>query len=631
MLKRMLVAIGLAASLLPALSASAAAPVPEVFRPSGPVRAVSGYADPRLGSAQVLAGAWRRQQIARLAAAGVPAPVLDAGQRGGRGSVALAQESGAIVVVSYGSSAVLLPSALFVAGDLNGDRRRDLLDVRYATRPDRTGVVGLTARDAQTGRVLWHRTASIGKDHVLFPAPARIGAPARDGIVLYDYGVGDQTTAGLTALDGRTGEPVWRYRAVGTTSGEDDSYSGTRVPSFIGVAESSGATRFLLSVSDFRYDLSQDQVRGSGSVQPYAVDGATGRAGVLGARTSSSTSVPAAYALPDLSGDGQNDLGVLVGGEDGTLQARDSRTGAALWTHSGTPLHGGAYPVPVGRVLAGGTPDLALVTGTPDDPFQEATPLGDLVPRTAPAHGDVVLLSGRDGTAVASVPGDGALLLGRAGDPAVPAFGVFTADATSTANRTEVTLHVAAHDASGAQRWHQQLTYGLDEGDGFAGGFAYELGDLDRDGALELRAELYVLGGEGQFSAKRYLLDGRSGTQLQHPGDALFGSTSRHGDDLVSVAGGKGALVTLRSGRTGTAVWSTRVAAPTPLKEVQAYAGRVRDDPCNDVLVVAGGPDRDVIAVLSNTGRIRWSAAGPARTTAARAATAYRAPVLSCR
>lgn len=64
---------------------------------------------------------------------------------------------------------------------------------------------------------------------------------------------------------------------------------------------------------------------------------------------------------------------------------------------------------------------------------------------------------------------------------------------------------------------------------------------------------------------------------------------------------------------------------------MQVCAGRVRNDPCNDVLVVAAGPRRDIVAVLSNTGRVRWSASGPVGATAVRPAVANRVPITACR
>jgi hypothetical protein len=400
------------------------------------------------------------------------------------------------------------------------------------------------------------------------------------------------------------------------------------MPFFAGDLAGPGATQLLVGVTDYQYSFGEAGSSESGAVQPVVVDGATGRTRSLGARVEDDDSVPAVSALVDGSGDGRTDAGLLVRGAAGALELRDGSTGEALWTQADADLGEGAYVVPVGRVTGGPAEDLALVTGTPRDPLQDGTPLGGLAPRTAPERGKVLLLAGRDGSQAAAVPGDFAFRLAPGG-PA-PSFGVGTSDTTSSAGSTTLSLTLSSHDGTGSQRWRRALELSAKGEDGFAGGFVYDVGDLERDGALELRALLFVFT-EEQESTSRRLVSGGTGSVLQRAGDALYGSLSSHGDDLVTTGGGKGALVTARSGRTGRPVWSVRIGAPADLRAASAYAADVRGDACDDIIVLATGPRSDYVAVLSNTGRLRWSATGAPRGLQVRPARAVATPVTRCR
>jgi hypothetical protein len=631
---RGLVALAMTAGAVAAApgQAAPAGPAVEVFQPAdgGGVRALSSYLRAGEQGPAALRAAGFRRQIAALAQAGVDRQLLAAGQAAGRSRTTVTEESGTYVVVS-GGEAVILPSVLFEAGDLDGDGRTDLLDARYAARKDRSATLALTARDARTGRVQWSRQINISPGHAVFPVPASIGAPARDGVVLYDLGFGgDTATAGLTALAGRTGTTTWRYRAAGTEGFDGDRATGTRVPYFAGRLAGAGASQFLMAVTDYEYVFTETSRAESGSVQPYAVDGATGRARPLGERASDDDSVPAAYALADAAGDARDDAALVLRGADSQLQLRDGSTGAALWTHTGTDLGNGAYATPVGRVTGAPVDDVALVTGVPRDPLQDGTPLGDLAPRTAAEHGQVVLLAGRDGAQAAAVPGDDAFPLTRPGRPSPAGFGVLSTDTTNDGQSTTATMRISAHDAAGTERWSRTVEQTAQGEDGFAGGFVYDVGDLDADGAFELRALMFAYA-DGKETTSRTLLSGASGQVLQRAGEALYGSLSSHGDDLVTVAGGKGALVTARSGRTGKPVWSVRLGAPADIRFVQAYASDVRADACDDIIVSAAGPKTDLVAVLSNTGRVRWSAAGAPGGLQVRTARSLPAPVTTCR
>lgn len=606
----MLALVGTAVAL-PAQAVPDRVPV-EVFVPgAGPLQDRTAYAAPSDDSP---ADAARRHAVAQLARAGVSPALLAAAQaRGARSAVQAvpAEEGSTGVIVVSGGSAAVLPGALELAGDLDGDRRADVLDVRYAEQPDRTAVMALVARDARDGRVLWSKRVSVPRGGFVLPFPARTGVPARDGVVLLSFvfdGDGDTSRERLqlTGLAGRTGADLWRFADEGSTTFTDSGYSGESVPSVGGfVLGGTGPTQVLVTDDDFAFTDGPFGTTASGTVRPQLLDGATGRVRPAGEPVARDDAMPLVYVVGDTTGDRVDDVVVVASGADSEVALRTAE-GRPVWSTGEVELQPGAYVAEVGPVLGSALPDLALLTGSTADELSQGV-LGEVLPPTDPAPGSLVLLDGADGSATAPRTADAALPLGRAGAARVPAVASTLERVTRTADATEVELTTTATDAAGAVLWTSRLALRAGA-EAFAYGFATPVGDLDADGAQELRVTVEAFEDE-ERTTRKALLDGRTGRVLQRAGTGLGGSLSSHGDDLVTVVAGKGVLLQGRSGRTGKPVFAVRLGAPTAFTGASATALPVRGPRCSDVAVLATGR-ADLAAMVSNQGRLRWSLTG---------------------
>lgn len=611
-----------------ALPGSAAEPGPQeaavgVFAPSaGPVAPLGGYLGSSRPGAVELGRAWQRQQVAALSRAGVPERALLAGQAGGR-PARLTRDPLEQTVSAEASSEVFFAAlGLVAAGDLDGDGRGDLLDVRYAPAARQGTTLALVARRADTGRVIWQRRITTPKNHFVFAVPARVGAAGGDGVALYDLGFaaaedGVTTSVALTGLAGRTGAPAWRYGATGRVRFGEQGLREEAVPSPVGQLEGGRSTGFLVSITDS--STSGGPVSGgttSGSARAVVVDGGTGATRDAGPAVSSDDARPTVRGVVDVSGDRVDDVAFLVAGADPVLVVRRATDGSEVWRRTDLALQPGADVYPAGPVTGGPVQDLAVATGRPRG-GSGPLPFGLGSDDAEAGSGDVVLVRGTDGARQFSAPGVLALPLGQAGSPRRPALGVVQVDSTHDGSSATVALTVSAHAPDGQRLYQsvQRLTARDDDAgegqDSDTTTFAtvFEAGDLDADRATDLGVLLYAQAGDAQRSS-RLLLDGATGARLHRAGDPLFGSLSSHGDDLATADAGKGVLVKARSGRTGKPVWAVRLAPGRQLRQAFASSADVHAGPCDDVTVSAAGSKDDYTALLSNDGRLRWSLSG---------------------
>lgn len=594
--------------LVPVLVACCAALPVLVLPPAG------ASATPAPVPASPLAGA-----LAGLGRAGVPEQVLAAARLQLTADAADRRTTtGSAAAPPAGPAPQLLP-----LGDLDGNGSNDVLDVRYRTSSSGVTGMALVARSGVTGRVVWQRLVPVAARHFAFALPARTGTAGRAGAAVYDLSF-DATSGGapvvsstLTGLAGRTGATLWSHRDSGTASS-----SGTTQRSSVALLQGdlagSRTSQFLVVRQDVEEVGGVAGTSVSGRVTAFRVSGADGTVVRVVGPVESGDAVPQAQALPDLSGDGVDDVAVLQGGEQSEVRVVSGTDGGPVWSHTGTRLHDDAGLQPVGTVTGaqrGGrpVPDLGLSTGTAEQP--DGDPSGGSLPApgTAPAHGSVLLLAGDDGRQVLTVTGDRAVALERAGEARVPALGVATADVTEDDSTVRVALTVSAYDTAGTRLYthEERVSAPATDGEGFGLAVAAPLGDLQRDGSQDVQASLVAVGDDEPVT-RDVLLDGRTGSALPYgAASPLYGSLSSHGDDLVTVAPGDGVLVTGRSGRTGRPVFATRVARGTRLATATAYAADRTGGPCDDVLVSATGPGGDVSAVLRSDGRVRWSLQGP--------------------
>ena len=627
-------ASSLAALVLAAVLAPQAAATPEP-PPATPASAwldgpgPQGLAAHAGRSGRIDEGAVRRQLLAAAVHAG-------ADRRMAAAALAPDDEGYAVVVGSDGVSG--LGSMLMSMEDLDGNGTGDVADVRYAPRKDKGNDLALYVRDGATGRVVWQRRDVLPRGHFLFPVPAVVGAPARAGVLLVDFGMeqdGDRTvlTQTITALRGRDGKQLWRYRSSGELRSTESRFSGRDVYLAGRLPLAAGrAPELLLVAQEFEVDYDTGARRGA--VTGLALSAVNGKVRSLVGRTSSEDSLPSLQSLPDLSGDGRDDLGLLVGGAGARVEARRGTDGGVLWTAKPTALPDGAGLWPAGAVTAGrvgGRVVQDVAVNVPAEPLpQVLTPLAD-VP-LSPPHGQVILLSGATGTQVWSREGDRPVAVERAGSPLRPALAVATVDSSNGADGTTVTLKLVAHSAAGDVVYDRSYSVTAEQsGDpGFGIGFAYTFGDLQPDGAQDVVVVLVAFNGDA-MKEKVAVVDGASGSEVPGADTPLGPSVTGRGTDLATATSGSAVQVTVRRGRD-RALLFTRTLRPGATMESTYVWSEQLTSRCADVVVSSRGKTHEYVAVLSSTGAPRWSLLHKRASLAAGSVVRPRGPVPSrCR
>jgi hypothetical protein len=584
----------------------------ELFRPDGstPGRIASYVAaGERIGDA-----ALRRQLVAGVAHAGASSRALSAAQTLGRQPANVLDDQGEVVVVSSTDGLGGLGGSLETAGDLDGNGVGDVLDIRYAQRKeDKSSDFALHVRDGASGRVLWSRQVSAPGSHFVVPIAANVGSPARPGVVLCDISFtnsgGDTTTVvqALTALRGSDGHVLWRRTDTGRTRSTDTGYSGHAV--YVGGLLPGGAghaDELLLVAEDFDVDF--DNGRQSGAVTGLVLSGASGAVRTVVPKASSADSQPLLQQVLDVSGDGRDDLGLVIGGASPRVETRRPADGSVVWTQKPAGLTGDAALWSVGAVTASRVRgrvvnDIAISNGAPGGAVLR-TPLSD-VP-LGPQHGQVLLLSGASGARVWAQAGDFPVAVGKAGAPLQPALGVATIDSGNNVNGTTATMRLKAYSASASVLYDvsYSTTAPTSTDPGFGFGFAWPFGDAQPDGSQEVAAWLYAFNGDGE-SSRDLVLDGATGTSLNRAAP-LGPSVTGRGYDFVTVKTGDNVRVTVQRGRDGATLFDRTLQPGRPTSYGYAYSSRLRPG-CPDVVVGATGKDDEYGALLSPRGELRWS------------------------
>ena len=596
-----LAVLTVAAVLAPQAAATPrAAEVPKAAAAPAP-QGVTAYVD---GDGRLDERAVRRQLVAAAVHAG-------ADRRLAARILAPDDEGYVVMVGTSGVSA--LSSMLTSLGDLDGNGVGDVADVRYAPRKDKGYDLAMYVRDGATGRVVWQRRAVLPRGHFLFPVPLVVGAPARAGLVLVDFGMEDDgdravLTQTLTALRGRDGRQLWAHRSSGELKSSESEFSGRDTYIAGTLPLPSGRAPDLLLVTQ-EFASNYDTGARHGAVAGLALSAANGKARTLVPRVGSDDSVPSLQVVPDLSGDGRDDLGLLVPGSGARVDARRGTDGGVVWTSSPTAMPDGSSLSPAGAVTGdrvGGrvVEDLALAVPPTRLP-SVLTSVAD-VPPTA-VHGQVLLLAGTTGTQVWSRTGDAAVPVKRAGAPLQPALAVATVDSSNGPDGTTVTLRLVAHSMAGDALYDRSYSVSTTQSGepGFGMGWAGPFGDLQPDGAQDVTVALFALNGD-DLQYRRYLVDGATGRELQGTDSPLGPSVTGRGTDLVTVTSGGDLRVTVRRGRDRALLFDRRLRPGSSMDVASAWSEPLTSR-CADVLVSAHGKTHEYIAVLSSTGAPRWS------------------------
>jgi hypothetical protein len=362
-LRRLALVTGLVGLVLP-LAAAAGSAAPPVPRP---------IVHHMLAGHAVSPGRTYRSASQRLAAAMAAAPNVTAAEH-----VWLRRESKAALTrftaadapadaSSVSNPFAILQAPLISAGDLTGNGRRDVLQLRLMPTKD-FFTVSMTARDALSGRELWSRRAPKADQEVLPLAFGNIGSPAQPGLVVTELAIQTlskhsfRVSENIAAWSGKTGKTVWASAPVtGTEMDTSTTESDTNVPELAQTFHATaGALDGLIAEGTSTLNLSSPDPSSSPSSETAVlISGTDGASSSPYPALSSTVAAPSLQAVDDLNGDGLDDVLAITPGKPGSMTAERGDTGAPIWTVHRNLTEAG-FVTSVGRLTGGTVDDLAI-------------------------------------------------------------------------------------------------------------------------------------------------------------------------------------------------------------------------------------------------------------------------------
>jgi hypothetical protein len=466
---------------------------------------------------------------------------------------------------------------------------------------------GVTARDGRTGAPLWSRSLDGAKGGISFPVPDpdEVGTPAKPGVLLINelepIG-GGAVTLTVTAISG-AGKQVWTQTLTGQITITGDTETLTNVPIAIGDIHDVGTSGHDILVDVVNATLSESGA-GAGSDQPEIISAADGSITTRGAPITSTAGVPEALPVPDLNGDGLDDLAVLEPGsgravaERGDIVAERGDTGAVIWTAVGVPVGQDADLEPVGYVSSASTEDL-VVTNDNDDFSGNST---------------VSLVDGATGALLWTHTAACAFEIDKTGPKLRPAVGLVT-DVTSDSGPkfSSARLSLAPRYSNGKVVFKRTIVVkATTTKSAHTSSFEVEFstfGDVQPDGAQDLLIGLKTTIGTHTVR-RRGVLSGRDGTLISEPlGFPTDGSLRRGaGTDLVKpLKGQHDVLLAGYDGATGKRYYQHQLAGTQGLRPRLAIGVRVTGHHCSDLSISASHKTRQLIGLFDAAAQPLWT------------------------
>jgi hypothetical protein len=626
-------------------------------QPSRPLRAAAPSHAVRAEAARVRAAAAGAMQLAlraarsrglaspmlrdaELAAIEPTVPGLDfvggltagcaAGEESGSGS----GSASGVVASSYRTTRASAAAArsvigeLLPVGNLDGKPGTDVLDYRLV-ESGRTLSAGITARSGATGAALWSRTIPGVKDGftIPLPEPDQVGAPSKPGVLLVTQSVvngasGVETVRLKVQAISGAGVTLWTQTLTGQDAFTNNSETLTNVPILIGdIHDAPGGGHDLLV--DVLNGTSKDSGADSGTDQPEIISATDGALVARGAVASSTHGIPEAVPVPDLDGDGLDDIAVAVGGPDGDIVAERGDTGAVIWTSSGVPVREDADVAAIGFLSHAHTQDL-VVTNDSDDSDT----------------GTVSLVDGTTGKLQWTHPGVCAYEIARAGAHRPPAVGLVIAQSSHLGRRTATTrVTFSARALDGDVLFRRSVGAKVSVKKVAASASASQelesFGDVQPDGAQDFLVAMDV--SIGNHRAHRTgLVSGRDGTFIKVPnGLPTAGSLRRGaGTDLVKATkGAKAAKPITVSGydaATGKLYYTQAIARTQGMRPELAYGVRVTGHHCSDLVVGASGAHGSLVGLFDANAQPVWTVTAAAGRLTGGQVRLSRAPTRFC-
>ena len=353
------------------------------------------------------------------------------------------------------------------AGDLNGDKRPDLLENHYAARDKNTYTWVVNARDAMSGRLLWRRTRILQNTSKFSESGFTMAGKAaggRPGAVEFVWSYRDDSPSpavfdlalanNQTMLD-RHGRPIWRSHQSGSLKFDltgELTYTHAPLDYRVATLRASGQDMLVTSyhgsstagVSGTLTKTGLESGRTALAVPVQQGRAITPALPVVGALTLQTDGAPIFDIVPDQNGDRRPDLSAAELGDAAGITVYAGTTGHAIWSQLLSPLASRLHVVDAGIITSSESRlhDLALVqTGnlqTPDLPLV-ALDAGD---------GLVTLASAGTGNIAWIRPGSMAYATGRG----TVALGLTRSSYNGTS--TTRTIDLIEYDALGAPGRH---------------------------------------------------------------------------------------------------------------------------------------------------------------------------------
>jgi hypothetical protein len=465
---------------------------------------------------------------------------------------------------------------IVAAGDLNGDGRADVLDERLVNRGIST-VASMTARDGRTGHELWRWHGPWPNSGSLSAVTGRIGTSGRRGVVILseaDENDGASVVT-LTALSGRSGHEVWRRRVASRPDGDIEIVDKTH--------DLPGAdTDFVVAVAD----------QGPRSLlEPVVVNGLNGHVVRLPAHVGAGEPEVALYTVPDLDGNGLDDLVLARGGAHAGIVAEDGQTGRVLWALRGSGFRSGnAIVTPVGRLTGSQAPDLVIGTNPPGFKGRQVQ----------------TLVQGSDGHILWRKRADQVLAVGRAGPHLVAAVDLVNDLQRTKARGGAAGISLRAFTPSGHLIYQTMVTLPASQsGVVDAQDNAAIAGDFQPDGAKDVQVAVFA----PQRRHRTGWINGRTGHFHALPVLAFpVGNLSPvPGTDLVDVTpNGKHLLLTGVNAERHV-YWRRQLSAPA-LYISQVFGLHASSSKCTGIAVTDEDfPGRQLAAVYTGSGHLLWT------------------------
>jgi hypothetical protein len=397
----------------------------------------------------------------------------------------------------------------------------------------------------------------------------------------------------LTALSAKSGKPFWTTSFSGTSS----LTAASEVPSFDTLLhDAKGPSRdILITLHSFAsgpgFETAADLVSGkTGAKHAYATT------------TSSLIDYAVFFRVPDLTGDGLDDVVMTLDSTSPIVEALHGHSGTKIWTTHKVAVSGFGGVTAVGHLTPGKAPDLA-------------------VSRTIsmmPPLNQITVVRGSNGHRVWSRKASVTYALSHAGPKGQPAVLlerlVYGMDGTHSGNAVTFAAVSSTNKVLYTRRASERVVTANPQTSGSFAEGVEPIGDVQADGAPDFNVQMEVVSSSSTVTHKATVDDLMSGrTGALHKIDFDTGSKgSLHkgaATDLLAVSLHNGAPeITAWNGSTRKRYYSKVIPGLHSLFWAWTGGLRVTGHSCSDVsLATTRANGQDTLGVLTARGKRLWS------------------------